>query len=129
MIPDWIYQTTDNGVWIFLLVTVAMGASAAWVSGRAIALTWRPLWQLPLYMLLLTGAVRFLHYALFDEIFLALGNFLVDFAVLLIAAAIGHRRTRAQQLATQYPWLFESSGFVSWRRIAGSAKDSAVDSA
>jgi hypothetical protein len=43
----------------FLLVTVILGGGAAWLSGRAIAQTWRPWWQGMLYMFILGGAVRF----------------------------------------------------------------------
>ena len=39
------YDTGDNGLWIFLLVTVLMGGSAARATGSAIASTWRPPWQ------------------------------------------------------------------------------------
>ena len=51
---------------LFLLVTVVMGGGAAWLAGRAIAATWRPWWHVAFYMLILGGAVRFIHFALFE---------------------------------------------------------------
>jgi hypothetical protein len=66
------YDTGDNGLWIFLLVTVLMGGSAARATGSAIASTWREPWQVLLAALLLTFMVRFFHYALFYEPLLSL---------------------------------------------------------
>ncbi len=40
----------EHSLGIFLLVSVFMGGSAAWLAGRAIAATWRPWWHLALYM-------------------------------------------------------------------------------
>ena len=99
------YETGPNGLWVFLLVTIILGGSAAYISGRAIAQTWRPFWHLPLYMLLLAACVRFFHYALFWEVFLSLQNYLVDFAVQVVLASIGYRTTRSQQMRAQYGWI------------------------
>jgi hypothetical protein len=35
--------------------------------------------------------------------------------VLLVACFIGYRTTLARQMVRQYPWLYESSGPLSWR--------------
>jgi NO-binding membrane sensor protein with MHYT domain len=53
----------EDYVGLFLLVTVVMGGGAAWLSGRAIAATWRPWLHVAGYMLILGGAVRFIHFA------------------------------------------------------------------
>lgn len=100
-----LYETGPNGLWVFLLVTVLLGGSGAFVSGRAIAQTWRPFWHVPAYMLLLAAIVRFFHYALFWEVLISLKNYMVDFAVMLVSATIGYRLTRARQMAEQYGWL------------------------
>jgi hypothetical protein len=113
-----LYDLGDAGLWVFLLVTCVLGGAAAFVSGRAMAQTWRPFWQVPLYMLGIAAATRFIHYALFDEIFLSPRNFAVDFAVALVAAAAGYRLVRADQIAHQYGWLFERAGPLGWRRKA-----------
>ena len=102
-----LYQTGPNGLWVFVLVTLVFGGSAAFISGRAIAQTWRPFWQIPFYMLLLAAFVRFFHYALFWDVLFSGKNYLVDFAVLLMLAVIGYRLTRSRQMTTQYGWIFE----------------------
>jgi hypothetical protein len=107
----------DGNAWVFLLVTIAIGGGAAFVSGRVIAQTWRPFWQVPLYMLGIAAGVRFLHYALFDEVLLSAGNLATDFAVALIAASAGYRLVRAGQMARQYGWLFRRAGPFGWRRV------------
>ena len=76
----------EDSLGVFLLVTVAMGGGAAWLAGRAIAATWRPWWQVALYMLILGAAVRFIHFALFDGTLLSLHYYLVDHLVCLASA-------------------------------------------
>jgi hypothetical protein len=107
----------DGGAWVFLLLTIVIGGGAAFVSGRVIAQTWRPFWQVPLYMLGIAAGVRFLHYALFDEVLLSARNLATDFAVALIAASAGYRLVRAGQMARQYSWLFRRAGPFGWRRV------------
>jgi hypothetical protein len=55
----------EDSLGIFILVSVFLGGGGAYLSGRAIAATWRPSWHVVLYMLLLASAVRFIHFALF----------------------------------------------------------------
>ena len=50
----------ENSFWIFVLVTIVLGGGAAWLTGRAVAGTWRPAWQVFVYCLILGGAVRFI---------------------------------------------------------------------
>lgn len=102
-------------VWLFLLVTVVMGGWAAWMTGRAIAITWRPNWQLVLYVLLLGGVVRFIHYALFHATLLSPQFYLVDTAILMAFGFAGWRYNRARQMTTQYRWLYERTGPFSWK--------------
>jgi hypothetical protein len=92
-----------------------MGGGAAGATGRAIANTWRPPWQIFGAALLIAFAVRFLHYALFWEPLFAWRNALADYGVLLLSAAAGYQLTRAQQMADQYPWAFERTGLLWWR--------------
>lgn len=114
--PDWLYET-GNG-WVFLLVTVVLGGSAAFMSGRAVAQTWRPYWHIPLYMAPIAATVRFFHYALFGEPLVSLQNYLVDYGVVLIAASLGFRLLRARQMAQQYHWLFRRNGLLHWRKVS-----------
>lgn len=116
--PGWLYVSGESGLWVFILLTVVLGGSASWVTGKAIAQTWRPFWQLPLYVLLLTAAVRFLHFALWEEPLMPPQNWLVDYLVLSATALVGHRRMRAMQISKQYSWLFMPAGPFGWRRKA-----------
>jgi hypothetical protein len=113
-LAEFLYEEHSLGV--FLLVTVAMGGGAAWLSGRAIAATWRPWWQVACYMLILGFAVRFFHYALFGGTLLSPHYYLVDTAFCLLFGFLGFRATRARQMATQYRWIYGSRGLLGWRR-------------
>ncbi len=113
-IPE--FLSDEHSLGVFLLVSVGMGGGAAWLAGRAIAATWRPWWHLMLYMLLLSLAVRFMHFALFDSKFLSLHYFLVDYAVCLGFGLLGFRLTRVTQMVSRYKWLNERVGPLRWRR-------------
>jgi hypothetical protein len=105
----------EPSFWLFGLVTVAMGGWAAWMTARAIAVTWRPVWQCVAAMLVLAAVVRFFHYALFHGTLLTLHYYLVDAAVLLAIGLVGYRYTRASQMTSQYRWLYERTGPLTWR--------------
>ena len=116
--PELIYDSSgENAWWIFVLLSVILGGGAAYVSGKAIAQTWRPYWHVPLYMVILAAAVRFCHFALFQEPLISLKSFAVDLLVALVAASFGYRLLRAGQMARQYAWLYRRRGLLSWRRI------------
>jgi hypothetical protein len=107
----------------FLLVTVFLGGGAAWLTGRATARAWKPWWQLVVYIVLLTGAARFIHYSLFHgKFFLPPADFwdalfmaAVDFVILMAAAGLGRQITRARQMGTQYHFLYDRAGPLGWR--------------
>jgi len=106
---------SDDGALVFFVLTVVIGGGAAWLAARGLALTWRPFWRVAAYMVLLAGAVRFFHYALFDGRLLSLYYYLVTYLVLLAIAGLAYRLTRTTQMVRQYPWLYERSGPFSWR--------------
>jgi len=114
MIQGLIYEEGSFGV--FVLVTVVLGGGAALLSGRAIAQTWRPWWQIILYMIILGGAVRFFHFSLFDGTLLSLHYYLVDTAVCMLAGFAGYRAARRAQMLNQYRWINEPAGLLRWRR-------------
>jgi hypothetical protein len=105
----------EPSFWLFVLVTCLMGGWAAWMTGRAMAVTWQPYPLLAVYLLLLAGAVRFIHYALFEGTLLSLHYYLVDAAVVVLIGSLGFRYTRARQMTTQYRWLYERTGPLTWR--------------
>ncbi|MET3891628.1 hypothetical protein ABIE41_002704 [Bosea sp. OAE506] len=106
-------------IWLFLLVTVVMGGWLAWMTGRAIALTWKPNAQLVVYILVLGLVVRFIHFALFEATLLTLHYYLVDTIILMGFGFAGWRYHRARQMTTQYRWLFERTGPFGWKPRPG----------
>jgi hypothetical protein len=104
-----------ENLWTFLLLTCVIGGAAAYATGRAIALTWRPFWQAPAYMIPLTAAVRFLHYALFGEDILAAGPAFLAFLFLLAVAASAFRLMQARQMVRQYRFAYKAAGPFAWR--------------
>lgn len=111
----------EPSIWLFLLVTVAMGGWAAWRSGKAIASSWKPSWTLIPYMLLLGLVVRFIHYALFDGTLLTLHYYVVDTIVITFCAWLGWRKERTDAMSRQYAFAFEKVSPFSWRRIPAKA--------
>jgi len=109
-----IYEEDSFGV--FLLVSILLGGGAAWLAGRAVAATWRPWWHVAFYMLILTAAVRFLHFALFDATLLSVHYYLVDLGVCVGLGFLGFRTTRVAQMVTQYRWINARAGAFSWCR-------------
>jgi len=106
----------EPSAWLFLLVTVVMGGWAAWMTGRACALTWRPWVVLALYLVILAGAVRFIHMALFGGTLLSIHYYIVDLLVVQAIGALGFRFTRVRQMVARYSWLFQGSGPFNWQR-------------
>ena len=96
--PRLFYEEDSFGV--FFLVTIVLGGGAAALAGRAIAATWRPWWQVVVYMLILGGAVRFIHFALFDGTLLSLHYYVVDSAICMASGFVGFRAARATQMVT-----------------------------
>lgn len=105
----------EVGIGEFLLVTVFLGGGAAYLSGRSVALTWRPVYNVFVYAAGLACAVRFIHYALFGGTLLSVQYFIVDFAVLAAFASLGFRLTKTSQMVRQYSWLYQRQSPLSWR--------------
>ena len=111
---DIFYEPASFGS--FVLVTVILGGGAATLAGRAIAATWRPWWQVVVYMLILGAAVRFIHFALFDGTLLSVHYYIMDSAICIAAGFIGFRAARTAQMVTQYRWIYGPDGPLRWRR-------------
>jgi hypothetical protein len=125
-IPELLYEEGSFGV--FLLVTVAMGGGAAWMSGRAIAATWRPWWHILTYMLILGAGVRFIHFALFEGTMLSPYYYAVDTTVCLAFAFLGFRLTRTRQMCRQYGFRTVRTGLLTWARRSAASPAEAADS-
>ncbi len=111
-VTPWI---TDDGIQVFVVLTLLIGGGAAFLAGRGLAWGWRPLWRLFFYMALLAGAVRFFHYALFDGSLLSSYYYAVTYVVLLAAGLLGFRTMRTTQMVTQYYWLYERTSPLTWK--------------
>jgi hypothetical protein len=103
----------------FIIVTLILGGGAAYLTGRAVAFSWEPFARALMWMIPLTCAVRFIHYAIFGGTLLSLRFYLVDLVVLLIFAGLGHRLTRVRQMAERYAWRVAADGVWSWRLKSG----------
>lgn len=117
---DWIERMAllwEHSLAGFIVITILLGGGAAWTTGRATALSWSPIWQMMVYVLLLGLAVRFFHYALLEETLLNVRYYVSDTMFLIVAAALGYRLTRARQMARQYPWLYRRTSPLTWKRI------------
>jgi len=107
--------------WVeFLVVTLVIGGALAYAVGRATALGWSGWGILVFYTVLLTVAIRFLHFSLFNGTFFlppatlptALHYALVDFVILFGFAVVGRLTTRSGQVARQYGFLRSKAGQV-----------------
>ena len=106
---------SDDGPWVFLILTCLLGGAAAFRSGRGLARGWKPFWRVFAYMALLAAAVRFFHYALFSGKLTSLYYYLVTYVILVAAACLGFRAMRTTQMVTQYRWLHERTSPLTWR--------------
>ncbi len=106
----------EDSLGVFLLVTIVLGGGAAALAGRAVALTWRPWWQVVVYMLMLGAAVRFIHFALFDGTLLSIHYYAVDTLVCMAFGFAGFQAARARRMVIQYPWINDPDGPLRWRR-------------
>ena len=59
-------------------------------------------------------AVRFCHFALFEEELFSLTSYMIDFTVAVAAASLGYRLVRTRQMAVQYGWLYRRRGLLGW---------------
>ena len=97
-------------------ITFVLIGGCAMMMGRALALNWRPDWQMLPYTLLLAVADRFLVFALFQGELLSLTGYAADLAVLLCIAGFAFQLTIARQMVRQYPWAYERAGLLGWRK-------------
>jgi len=94
---------------------VVLMGFASFMTGQALANTWRPMWQAVPYCLLLGAADRFLTWGLFQGELLLLSGYVVDTLVLIAIALFAYRLTLAHKMVAQYPWIYERVGLLSWR--------------
>jgi hypothetical protein len=106
---------SNESIFQVLVVTLVLGGGCAVLAGRAIALTWRSIAIAAIAMIPMGLAVRFIHFALFNETLLQPQAYVVETVILIAASCLSFQRTRAQQMVRQYYWLYERSGSFGWR--------------
>lgn len=99
----------------FLGLTLVLFGAAGIMTGRALATTWRPGWQIVPYGILMGLANRFFSYALFDGDLLSLCGMVIDTGYIILIGYFAYGVTRAYKMVRQYPWAIERTGLTSWR--------------
>lgn len=105
----------NESIFQVLFVTLVLGGGCAYLAGRAIASTWRSIWVAAAAMIPMGLAVRFVHFALFNETLLMPRTYAIETLALAAIACLSFQRTRALQMVSQYYWLYEPHGPLSWR--------------
>ena len=126
------------------LVELAFTAFAAWISGRALALGWKPMWACVPYMALLGFADLFMVWAIADNfsggdlpawasvvggwlsagekaapwLGFVLGRYAIDTGVLIGVALVAFRLAQVRSMVKQYPWIYCAEGPFAWRERA-----------
>ena len=106
-------EALEANTWVLLVLGAMWFAS--FMTGQGLAAMWQPQWHPVFYGILLGFADRFLVFALFDGELLSAGGYFVDTAVLIAISLFAHRFTKARQMVSQYPWLYERAGLLGWR--------------
>ena len=99
----------------FFGLTIVLFGLAAAATGRALAQSWRPAWQIIPAALFLAVVDRFLHYALFEAPLDSLSGLLAAAGVIGLVMSGAFFYARARKMVRQYPWLYERNGLLGWR--------------
>ncbi len=104
---------------VYVAVTFVLMGFAAWMTGQAVALTWKPWWQVVGYCSLLGFACRFLIFALFEGTLLSLSGLVLDVLVLNAYGLVAYRLGSVKKMVTQYPWQYRRTSPWSYRERGG----------
>lgn len=102
---------------VFIGLTLILFGGCAFMTGQALASTWRPAWQVVPYALMLGAADRFLGFALFGGQLLSPAGWLLDSATLVAIGLLAYRLTQVRRMASQYPWLYVRTGPFTLRQL------------
>lgn len=105
--------------WEFVFVTICLGGTAAYLTGRSVARAWHSYAELVTNIVLLTLATRFIHFSLFSGTLTSVYYFVVDLIILLAIALLANRMTRARQMGRQYGFLYKRRSFLGWEQHGG----------
>ena len=104
---------------VYVGLTLGVAGFAAWMTGLAMATTWKPAWHCVVYGLPLGAADRFLVYALFDGPLLSASGYATHAATLVVIALVAFRYHRVRAVVRQYPWEWRRRGPFTLERIGG----------
>lgn len=107
-----------------ILVTMIIMGAAAYMTGAALANTWRSVLQVLPYGVLIGFADRFFVWGLFGGELGSASGYAIDTLYLMAVCLLAFRLNQARKMGTQYPWINERLGPFSWRER--SSGDSSV---
>ena len=110
---------TGTSIGVTIGMTIILMGFCAFMTGQAIANTWRPSYQLLPYALLLGLVDRFMVYALFEGELLSLSGYIFDTVILFVIMLGAFRLTQVNKMLSQYPWLYERVGLFAYRAREG----------
>jgi hypothetical protein len=102
---------------VFLGITGILTGFCAFMTGQAVADTWRSFWQVVIYCALLGAVARFLIYGLFNGALFSLSGYLIGAALLILIGSFAFLTTRARKMVCQYPWLYRRTGLFAWQPL------------
>lgn len=111
---------------VFIVLSVVFGG-CSWLAGQAAARGWRSIWTALGYATLIAIADRFLLFALRGASLLDPLGFAIAMVMFLAVAALAFRWNQVDMMISQYPWLYERAGPLSWRAIPGTDFGGASD--
>ena len=108
-----------GGTWAeFLFLTCVVFGAGAFMMGRALAETWRPVGQCIAYAMLLGVGNRLFSNFFFAQNVLSIPGYIIGTAVLAAIALVAYRITKVRKMVLQYPWLYQRASLFSWREIS-----------
>jgi hypothetical protein len=116
----------SESVPVFVMLALVFGV-CSWLAGQAAARGWKPMRVALAYSALIALADRFLLFALRDASLLDPIGLAVALAMFLSVAALAFRWNQVDMMVSQYPWLYERAGLLSWRPVPGTDFGGASD--
>lgn len=116
----------STSVWVFVILALVFGL-CSWLAGQAAARGWRAMRVALGYAVLIALADRFLLFALRDASLLDPTGLIIALVMFLVIAALAYRWNQVDMMVSQYPWLYERAGLLSWRPVPGSDFGGASD--
>ena len=116
----------STSVWVFVILALVFGL-CSWLAGQAAARAWRSMPVALGYSVLIALADRFLLFALRDASLLDPTGLVIALVMFPTIAALAFRWNQVDMMVSQYPWLYERAGLLSWRPLPGTDFGGASD--